>query len=95
MASAVRRRRSPEQWQRLIGQQADSGQTQVAFCAEHGLALKTFQRWRRQLEPSTAPVEALFKPLTESPVASEPAGGWTVELDLGDGVCLRLRRGGE
>ncbi len=41
--------------------------------------------------------DALFTPLTRpvpdlvSPAST--AAGWTVELDLGDGLCLRLRRG--
>ncbi|MGB7755496.1 MAG: transposase [Salinisphaera sp.] len=94
MADPVRRRRSPEQWQRLIDQQADSGQSQAAFCAAHGLSQTTFQHWKRRLKSSASPVEALFTPLTDTSVPNEPDSGWTIELDLGDGVCLRLRRGG-
>ena len=91
---------SPEQWQHLIEQQAASGQSQAAFCRDHGLSKSSFQHWKRRLQshvgaaPAGAATPALFAPLTDTPVPTEPDSGWTIELDLGDGVCLRLRRGG-
>jgi len=92
-------RYSTEQWQTFIDQQAASGQTMVAFCAEHGLARSTFQRWKRRLRATPQPsAQPLFTPLLDmgatAPSAPTPVDqAWDIELDLGDGVCLRIRRG--
>ncbi|MBO9471629.1 IS66 family insertion sequence element accessory protein TnpB [Endozoicomonas sp. G2_2] len=93
MSHSPRQKHTPEQWQQLIDAQAASGQSQVAFCAERGLSKSSFQHWKRRLRTSQAPVStpsALFAPLADEPGNTD--SGWTIELDLGDGVCLRLRR---
>ena len=97
-----RARRTAAQWQKLIERFDRSGQTRGKFCAANGLALSTFDLWRRKLGEAQAPAdeahsESLFVELTN---ATEPAGSrtaagagsWEVELDLGAGVVLRLRR---
>lgn len=94
MSKSARQRYSPEQWQQLVEAQAVSGQSQVAFCAEHGLSKSSFQHWKRRLkarETPASPSPALFAPLAGAPADAD--NGWTIELDLGDGVWLRLRRG--
>ena len=81
-------RRSRDQWQQLIGEQADSGMTQAAFCQAHSLSLASFQNWKRRLvyeEPAESWVE-----LGTLNKASQ--SGWDIELALGDNICLRLRR---
>lgn len=109
MAGRRRIRYMAEEWRQILETQRGSGQSQVAFCAAHGLGKSTFQAWQRRLHgvdpsraqaaraqtPSTA-FGSLFTPLTQ-PVSSSAsptpdAAGWTVELDLGDGMYLRLRR---
>lgn len=93
MSNPPRQKHSPEQWQQLIEAQAASGQSQVAFCAEHDLSKSSFQHWKRRLKAGETPAptpSALFAPLASAP--ADAADGWTIELDLGDGVCLRLRR---
>lgn len=100
---ARRRRRSLEQWRRLIEEHAASDQTVTAFCAAHDLGKSTFQRWRNRLTSDTKPAVAsepptqgLFTPLlaeqTASPADAIAEHGWDIELDLGGGICLRLRR---
>jgi len=94
MSNSPRQRHTPEQWRQLIEAQATSGQSQVAFCTERGLSKSSFQHWKRRLQATAAsasPPPALFEPLAGASTESDT--GWTVELDLGDGVCLRLRRG--
>lgn len=95
------RQPSRQKWQQLIEQQATSGQSQASFCASHGLAKSTFPYWKRRLkqgasaEDSQSPLDSLFMPLLESAAegtAHTDSGGWEVELDLGGGLCLRLRR---
>ena len=85
-------RRSRSDWQQLIDDQARSGQSQRAFCAAHALSAKSFQHWKRQLAATAAaPPPSPWLELGSLP-ARAPATGWDVELDLGAGVCLRLRR---
>ena len=82
-------RRSREAWQRLVDEHAASGQTQRAFCAERGISLASFGNWKRRLAAEAASDD----PWMEVLGVSEPyAVGWDIELDLGAGVCLRLRR---
>jgi hypothetical protein len=81
-----RPRRSRDEWQRLIENQAASGQTQAVFCAEHGVSVASLQNWKRRLAvPEPAPWLELGT-LVEAKSTS-----WDIELDLGEGLCLRLR----
>jgi hypothetical protein len=78
-------------WSRRIGQWKGSGLTQRAFCAKRGLALSTFQWWRRRLADADGrPSHAVFLPL---PVNSGPAsvsGASVVEVELRSGTRLRF-----
>ena len=88
--SAKRRpRRSRDEWQRLVEQQADSGQTQAAFCAGHGISVASLQNWKRRLTVADAKPAPWFELGT---LADAKSIGWDIELDLGEGICLRLRR---
>lgn len=107
MAGERRIGHSADEWRQLIEEQRGNGQSQDAFCAARGLSKSTLQAWKRRLYGSsgtaapatTAPVRsralsALFTPLPRPVAGPAPsASGWTIELDLGDGLCLRLRRG--
>lgn len=100
MSYQSRHKRSPAQWQQLVEAQAVSGRSQAAFCIDQGLAKSSFQYWKRRLRangpaaPAAETSPALFAPLTGTPVEPESMPGWTIELDLGGGVCLRLCRPG-
>ena len=97
-----RARRTAAQWRKLIERFERSGQTRGKFCTTHGLALSTFDLWRRKLGATQAPAdedhrEALFVELTNpaqtlTSRTSSETGGWEVEVELGAGVVLRLRR---
>ena len=93
-------RRTAAQWRKVVEQFERSGQTRGKFCAANGLALSTFDLWRRKL-PAAPVAEARPEPLfveltppapTQTPVGSTGTGAWEVELELGAGVVLRLRR---
>jgi putative transposase len=95
-------RRSAAEWQALIERQAASGLSQEAFCEQEGLVGSTFRRWKGRLaEQAEAGVRRdsarpLFAALTPPPEPSvQGDGGWDIELDLGGGLCLRIRRSGE
>lgn len=84
-----RPRRSRDEWQRLIEKQVASGQTQVAFCAEHGISVASLQNWKRRLAGPVVTPTPWFELGTLADVKSTV---WDIELDLGEGICLRLRR---
>ena len=97
-----RARRSAAQWRKLIERFDRSGQTRGSFCAANGLALSTFDLWRRKLGETQAAApeehrESLFVELTNATESagcgtSQGTGAWEVELELGVGVVLRVRR---
>jgi len=98
----MNKRRSKHEWQRLIEEQTASGLTQKAFCAQAGISVATFGYWRRKLRdegacPTDKPMSTRGVSLDDwielSAPAAEPAPGWHIELDLGNGLCLRLHRG--
>lgn len=51
-------------WAKRIAEWQRSGQSQRAFCAQRGLALSTFQWWRRQAKRGEAvPAAPAFLPI--------------------------------
>ena len=84
-------RRSHADWKQLMEQYEAGGLKQRAFCEQHGLAYSTFCYWRKRLRQS-ARIENNSEHLFELPML--PIGDhpdWRVELDLGQGVVLRLK----
>jgi transposase-like protein len=96
-------RHSASEWRALIQAFLQSNETRAQFCQGHGLALSTFDRWYHHLRQETpacvptsassAEANALFVELAreERPMAVV-SPSWDVELDLGNGAFLRLRR---
>lgn len=85
-----RPRRSRAEWAQII-ERFDAGTDSVsAFCRSEGIGVGSFYQWRNTLQTSQAPAPRFIE--LEAPFASPPVQ-WQVELDLGDGVVLRLRRG--
>ena len=98
-------RRSRAQWQALLGRSARSGLSVAEFCRHEGVSTASFYTWRKRLRaagavPTTAaPAGAVafvdLGPLGVGGEAGAAAGfgaGWEIELDLGAGAVLRLRR---
>lgn len=96
--------RTAAQWRELIERYTRSGLTRRAFCAQQGIGESTLGAWQRRLRkeaPITSEATQGTALFTEVDVQGEPDGrgpeappapGWDVELDLGDGICLRVRR---
>jgi hypothetical protein len=93
VAAQGRVHRDAVTWQRIITEQQASGLSQRAFCQAQGIGLSTLQRWRQALKHSgaraPARVAAPFIALEREAVAPS---NWALELELGGGVTLRLRR---
>ena len=105
-ASATRRR-SAQEWRTLIRAHSRGNETRKHFCARHGVALSTFERWRRRVRSEMPDSDSASRPLRAArdstpslfvelapeanPIIAS-SSAWDVELDLGAGMVLRLRR---
>ncbi len=92
-------RRSKKQWQQLIALQQASGQSQKAFCQQEELSITTFSYWKKKLRHGQKPTDPSLdisspSAWVELPAELPIANVWHIELDLGNGVCLRLKQTG-
>lgn len=76
-------------WERLVAEYERGDETRRAFCDERGLSVSSLDYWRRKLREETA-ARPGFIELGSVSTAGSPA--WDIELELGGGVVLRLRR---
>ena len=88
--SSRRRRRTANEWEKLVSRFEQGVQTRRDFCLSQGVSVSTFNLWRRKLRGNTAQHdESMFVEVSQA----EPTGvsWWDVELELGGGVILRVR----
>ena len=91
MRETESRKRSRAEWEDLMARYEASNVTQREFCTQHGLAYSSFCYWRNQLRAAVS-VETREPALVELPMGDSSATrSWRVELDLGQGVVLRVR----
>jgi transposase-like protein len=87
-------RRSRAEWKRLMAEYEAGEVSQRAFCAQHGLAYSSFGYWRKQLRGALPADDRRMPALVELPalprLSVEPAP-WRIELELGEGIVLRVR----
>ena len=90
MTTSRRRiRRSPEQWEQILDELKASGLDRKAFCEQKGLRREALRRAERRLSGKAS---AKMPFVDIAPVGVVPGCGWEVELELGDGLVLRLAR---
>jgi len=87
--SRPRIRRTPEQWRQILDEFNASGLDRKSFCERRGLRREALRRAELRLGLD-APRSMPFVEVSASP--AEPVPGWDVELELGDGLVLRLAR---
>jgi hypothetical protein len=67
-------RRTPQQWQKLIDQQAASGQTATAFCAARGINNKYFSLQKNKLvaenKKPAKKIDSKFVAVSTQPLSS-------------------------
>ena len=74
----------------VVDQWKASGQSAVAFAAQHGIHASRLSYWSKQLEPSQdGPTATTFVAV---PVEASAAPSGAVEIEV-DGVVVRLREG--
>jgi hypothetical protein len=88
--------RSHAEWGRRLERFSTSGCSVKDFCRAESISTASFYRWRRRLAapdqaPPTAAQVSAFVDL--GALGGEPPPAWQVELELGAGVVLRVRRG--
>ncbi len=94
----ARIRHSEDEWRELFLRFEHGGQTREQFCADEGLAVSTFSRWRQRIQAqghanTKLPSDAVFVALSSADAPPDAvASPWDVELQLGAGVFLRLRQ---
>lgn len=87
----TRTRRTAEEWTQLMARYEQSGLGQRQFCRQQGLGYSTFCKWKQRLA-ARRPQEDLIE-LTPSAEDSGSASYWDIELTLGAGMMLKIRRG--
>jgi len=91
----TRVKRSKEQWEVLVNQYETSGLTQQVFCKQHGIATSGLNKWRKRFSRSSESefvdiTRQLSQAASQSRDQAEPH--WQVELQLGQGLVLRIGR---
>jgi putative transposase len=88
-------RRTPHQWQQLISDWQNSGQTVAEFCQSQHVTPSSFYLWRKRLDTDVS--ETTLSPwiaLSSSPGTDVVSGNdWQLELSLPGGVILRMKQG--
>ena len=91
--------RNRAQWQALIARAEHSELSVTEFCQRESVSVTSFYSWRKRLRRKTelqsAPtvLGADFIDLGSLADAKDNTAPWEVELDLGAGMVLRLKRG--
>jgi transposase-like protein len=85
-------------WKQLIAQYETGSLTQKSFCQQHRISVSSLHKWRnrfKQDEDSTHFIDiskAIVPTQHTSQSASEQESpAWLVELELGQGMVLRVR----
>ena len=92
---------SPEEWLRIIEECKASDLPVTEYCAQTGVGVSHYYRWRRRLHGKNAQSKGskgvgMFRELSAIPVkraapATATAPVWAVELELLSGVTIRVR----
>lgn len=90
-------RRSRQQWIELIELQPGSGLSAPKFCEQAGVSYQSFMAWRKKIktpqkETANSPKFIELTAPEKSMIQGEPlsVSQWQVELDLGNGIQLRI-----
>ncbi len=82
-----RKRRTAKEWGQILRRLRSSGLSRTEFCRREGIALSSFDRWRRRVEPESACGD--FVELAPATTVRDET--WELEIALPNGVHLRFR----
>ena len=89
------KRRTREQWQVLVDEQAESELSVSKFCAQYDLTVSNFYLWRKKLSDDSQSLVQQDNWLAfDMPASGNQSAGstWEIELALPGGVVLRMNR---
>ena len=98
-AIAKRNHRSRAQWQALIARAEHSELSVTEFCRRESVSTASFYSWRNRLSTNAESVSRPtsvggdFIDLGTLGDGKDSTSPWLIELELGAGMVLRLRRG--
>ena len=86
-------RQGSDYWQAQVEGWRQSGLSQIAYCTQHGLNVKSFRRWRTKLQRAAAASLTLVPvsvgaPTTAPAIRLHSPGGWRIELAADNPVWL-------
>lgn len=86
-------RRNAEEWDEILRRFESSGlKSPAVFCAREGLTPSSFQRWRRRLRGAKGVLRKPgFVELVATPTQPDFSNGWSLEIELPQGIALRFR----
>ena len=87
MTQQERSKRARQKWQRLVSEQARSGQGVAAFCREHRLCIPHFYWWKKRLRESPTAKFVEIKLATGASGLSTPVDS-RIEVQLRNGRSL-------
>lgn len=92
MKTSARIRRSRSEWQSIIQDWQQSGQSAPDYCSDHDITYTSFSHWRRRLAQVTKADQATGDFIDLSSLSGSADPTWRVTLKLGDGMELVISR---
>lgn len=86
-----RRRHTAAERRAVLERLAGSDESVSAFCRAESIILATLHRWRGETDSAPGPVRSAAAPSGFLNLGAL-GGAITIEVDLGSGVVLRVRR---
>ena len=87
-----RRRHSAAERQAVLKRLGASEQSVSAFCRAESVSLATLRRWKSETDAAPRPLRSAAVPSGFLDLGGL-GGAITIEVDLGSGMVLRVRRG--
>ena len=83
--------RSREEWEAILEEFAGSGISREEFCDQRGVAKASFDNWYRKLRRQRERASENHLIELGSIAMGSHSSGWDAELEIRDGVRLRVR----
>ncbi len=87
-----RKRRGAEGWKEILGRFNDSGLNIKAFCRAESISTASYYRWRQRLGGNRKQTLVTDQVPFIELGSLDGSTAWDIELELGSGLVLRLRR---
>ena len=86
-------RQGTDYWQAQVEDWRQSGLSQIAYCKQRDLNIKSFRRWRTKLQRAATPALTLVPvsvsaQIPEPPIRLHSPGGWRIELPAANAAWL-------